>query len=99
MILGAFYYGYIATQLPAGFLSDKIGPKWLFGGGVLNTAVFNLLTPLIASWSATAFIVVKVIEGLGEVLVIYNKLASIIIYSRVLIIHIVFIVDIYVLKI
>ncbi|XP_015917008.1 putative inorganic phosphate cotransporter isoform X2 [Parasteatoda tepidariorum] len=65
-ILGSFFYGYIATQLPGGILSEKFGAKWLFGGGVLVTAVLSLLTPVAASWGTAAFIVVRVLEGLGE---------------------------------
>lgn len=67
MILGAFFYGYIITQVPGGYLSEKIGAKWLFGGGVMVTAVLSLLTPVAASWGVVPFVVVRVFEGLGEV--------------------------------
>ena len=67
LILGAFYYGNVIAQLPAGLLSEKVGAKWVFGGCVLNTAIFNLLTPFITSWSSVAFIVVRIIVGFGEV--------------------------------
>uniref|UniRef100_A0A061QHU2 Sialin n=1 Tax=Cupiennius salei TaxID=6928 RepID=A0A061QHU2_CUPSA len=65
-ILGAFFYGYIITQLPGGFFSEKFGAKWMFGGGILVTAVLSLLTPIAASWGTAPFIAVRVIEGLGE---------------------------------
>ncbi|GFQ95872.1 hypothetical protein TNCT_280301, partial [Trichonephila clavata] len=66
LILGSFFYGYIATQLPGGILAERIGAKWLYGGGTLVTAVFSLLTPLAASWGTATFITVRVLEGLGE---------------------------------
>ncbi|GFT76810.1 hypothetical protein TNCV_1419401 [Trichonephila clavipes] len=63
LILGSFFYGYIATQLPGGILAERIGAKWLYGGGTLVTAVFSLLTPLAASWGTATFITVRVLEG------------------------------------
>ncbi|KAG8180930.1 hypothetical protein JTE90_013936 [Oedothorax gibbosus] len=65
-ILGSFFYGYIATQLPGGTISEKFGAKWLFACGILVTAVFSLLTPLAASLGTAVFITVRVLEGLGE---------------------------------
>ena len=65
-ILGAFFYGYVITQLPGGRLSELWGGKWLFGGGILVTAVFTLLTPLAANASIYLLYAVRVVEGLGE---------------------------------
>ena len=31
-----FFYGYVLTQVPGGRLAEKVGGKWLFGGGVLG---------------------------------------------------------------
>ena len=33
---GMFFYGYVLTQVPGGRLAEKVGGKWLFGGGVLG---------------------------------------------------------------
>lgn len=65
-ILGSFFYGYILTQIPGGYLAGRLGPKWLFGFGVLGTVIFTLLTPLAADWGAGYLIAVRVIEGIGE---------------------------------
>ncbi|XP_023326905.1 putative inorganic phosphate cotransporter [Eurytemora carolleeae] len=65
-ILGAFFYGYVLTQVPGGRLAELFGGKWLFGGGVFITAVFTLLTPLAAKTSIYLFYAVRVVEGLGE---------------------------------
>ncbi|WAR15951.1 S17A5-like protein [Mya arenaria] len=65
-VLGSFFYGYILTQIPGGYLAEKFGAKFLFGFGVLCTAVFTLLTPLAARWNVGVFIAVRVLEGLGE---------------------------------
>lgn len=31
----AFYFGYIITQVPAGILSDRLGPRWILAGGLV----------------------------------------------------------------
>ena len=67
IILGAFFYGYVITQIPGGYLAEKYGGKWLFGIGTFITAFLTLLTPLAAKAGTTPFIAVRVLEGLGEV--------------------------------
>uniref|UniRef100_A0A8C9Y7Z9 Sialin n=1 Tax=Sander lucioperca TaxID=283035 RepID=A0A8C9Y7Z9_SANLU len=65
-ILGSFFYGYILTQIPGGYLSGRFGPKWLMGFGILGTVVFTLLTPVAADLGASYLIAVRVLEGIGE---------------------------------
>ena len=65
-ILGAFFYGYIVTQIPGGFLAEKYGGKWIYGLGTLCTAILTLLTPLAASGGVGWFMALRVLEGLGE---------------------------------
>ena len=65
-LLGAFFYGYVATQIPGGRMAEKYGGKKLYGVGVLITAVFTLVTPLAANISIYALVLVRIIEGLGE---------------------------------
>jgi len=67
ILLGSFFYGYIVTQIPGGWLSQVFGGKKLFGFGVLCTAALTLLTPLAARLGTGAFIALRVVEGLGEV--------------------------------
>lgn len=65
-ILGSFFYGYILTQVPGGYLAGRFGPKWLLGFGVLGTVVFSLLTPIAADLGASYLIAIRVLEGIGE---------------------------------
>ncbi|GFS61399.1 hypothetical protein NPIL_404481, partial [Nephila pilipes] len=65
-ILSSFYYGYVATQLPGGILCERLGSKWLFGGGILITTSLYLFVPLAASWGVTAVAAIRILEGLGE---------------------------------
>uniref|UniRef100_A0A4W3H040 Sialin n=1 Tax=Callorhinchus milii TaxID=7868 RepID=A0A4W3H040_CALMI len=65
-ILGAFFYGYIVTQIPGGYLALRFGGKLLLGFGIMGTAVFTLLTPLSADLGYKHLIALRVLEGLGE---------------------------------
>ncbi|XP_077343508.1 sialin [Lithobates pipiens] len=65
-ILGSFFYGYIITQIPGGYIAGKFGGKLLMGFGILGTAVFTLLTPVAANLGAGYLIAVRALEGLGE---------------------------------
>lgn len=65
-ILGAFFYGYIITQIPAGILAEKFGGKWMFGCGTLITAVLTLLTPVSAHAGVGWLVANRVLMGLGE---------------------------------
>jgi len=65
-LLGAFFYGYVLTQIPGGRLAEQYGGKKLYGVGVLITAIFTILTPLAAHIDIYALVLVRVVEGLGE---------------------------------
>lgn len=65
-ILGSFFYGYILTQIPGGYLAGRYGPKWLMGLGILGTVIFTLLTPVAADLGAGYLMAVRVLEGIGE---------------------------------
>ena len=47
-------------------MAEKYGGKWIFGIGILATAVLTLLTPVTAYAGKEWFIVLRVIEGLFE---------------------------------
>ncbi|XP_073252217.1 sialin-like [Porites lutea] len=66
LILGSFFFGYVITQLPGGWLGTRFGGKYLLGLGVLFTSVLTIFTPLAARHSAGMLILVRILEGLGE---------------------------------
>ncbi|XP_065056209.1 sialin-like isoform X2 [Rhopilema esculentum] len=66
IILSSFFYGYIITQIPSGYLAARFGGKNLFGGGILMTGLFTLLTPLAARMSIKFLIAVRVLQGLSQ---------------------------------
>ena len=65
-MLGAFSYGYILTQIPGGYLSEKYGGKWVFGIGTAMNVLLTILSPIIVKLSKTLFIVTRVVQGLGQ---------------------------------
>lgn len=67
LILGSFFWGYILTQIPGGYLAGRYGSKWLLGFGILGTVIFTMLTPVAADLGASYLIVCRMLEGLGEV--------------------------------
>ena len=73
VILGAFFYGYLITQIPGGWLSDKYGGKWVYGIGMLICAIMTVLTPIAARTSYYLLVAARVIEGLGQVSLYYLK--------------------------
>ncbi|XP_070496442.1 putative inorganic phosphate cotransporter isoform X2 [Chironomus tepperi] len=67
IILGAFFWGYVITHIPGGLLSEKFGGKYTLALGILSTAIFTLITPVVINWGgATWLIVLRFLEGLGE---------------------------------
>jgi len=52
--------------VPGGWLADRFGGKWLYGGGVLLSSVVSLLTPAAARLHIGVLIAIHVLSGLGE---------------------------------
>jgi MFS family permease len=65
-VLGAFYYGYVLTQIIGGRLAEKYGTKKIYGGGLFMTAVITFLLPLAAKLSVHLFIVLRAFQGVCE---------------------------------
>lgn len=65
-LLSSFFYGYIITQIPGGYLASKYGGKNLFGVGILMTAVLTLVTPASARISPYLLALLRMLEGVFE---------------------------------
>ena len=66
LILGAFYFGSVATQIPGGILAEKYGGKWVFGIGTLSSAIMTLLAPLASKAGFGILMACRIFAGLGE---------------------------------
>uniref|UniRef100_A0A7M5WSP1 Sialin n=1 Tax=Clytia hemisphaerica TaxID=252671 RepID=A0A7M5WSP1_9CNID len=65
-LLAAFYYGYIITQIPGGYIAARFGGKNLFGFAILISGFLTLLTPLAAKEHWVLLFVLRLVEGLCE---------------------------------
>uniref|UniRef100_A0A8C5EB93 Sialin n=1 Tax=Gouania willdenowi TaxID=441366 RepID=A0A8C5EB93_GOUWI len=65
-ILGAFFYGYIFTQISGGYLAGNFGAKWVLGLGILGASSLTLLTPVVADLGAGYLIALRVLEGVSQ---------------------------------
>lgn len=66
-VLSSFFYGYLFTQIPGGWIATRFGGKYVFGIGVLVTSVLTLITPQMAYINLWALIAVRVVIGFFEV--------------------------------
>ncbi|HEV7933963.1 MAG TPA: MFS transporter [Actinomadura sp.] len=64
LIGGLFFAGYMLTQFPGGYLGDRYGHRTLIVVSLLWAGIATLLTGFIGG--IVAFIVVRVVTGLGE---------------------------------
>ena len=67
LILSSFFYGYLLTNVPGGWLASKYGGKWVLGFGVLWGSILTLLTPIAATYSPYLLVVLRLLIGLGQV--------------------------------
>ena len=67
LVLSSFFYGYITTQLPGGWIAARIGGARVFGLGVAVTSLLTIISPFVAKWNVYTLIDVRAIEGIFEV--------------------------------
>ncbi|KAI5091729.1 sialin isoform X1, partial [Silurus meridionalis] len=65
-LLSAFFFGYLFTQIPGGYLSGRFGGRKFLGGGVLGTAILTILTPFAAQLGVNWLYALRALEGFGE---------------------------------
>ena len=63
IILGCYFWGYLLTQIPSGYLSSRYGVKYLFGLSILCSSVLTLLIPLSANIHWIVFSIVRFLIG------------------------------------
>jgi len=68
IILGAFYYGYTATQIIGGIVAQKIGGKPTILFGLSSMSALTLLTPVLTTaGDFGVLIAIRVLQGMGGV--------------------------------
>nr|XP_039265838.1 vesicular glutamate transporter 2-like isoform X1 [Styela clava] len=66
VVHGAFFWGYIVTQIPAGYLASRLSPTRMFGCAIFSTCVLNFLLPIAARTHWSLFIFIRIMQGLAE---------------------------------
>lgn len=64
LILASFYYGYIVTQVPGGWLAHRYGGKKVMFVSILVSSVLTLLTPVCARTNIYLVFALRVLIGL-----------------------------------
>ncbi|KAK3925538.1 Sialin [Frankliniella fusca] len=68
VVLSSFFWGYLVSQVPFGYMTARVGPKWLMLAGVLGPAALAAFTPLIANWGGWQLLCAsRVLQGLLQV--------------------------------
>jgi len=66
LVLSAFFWGYIVSQLAGGWMADRFGGKAVLAFGVACWSLATLLTPMGAAWSFPLLLAVRALLGVGE---------------------------------
>uniref|UniRef100_A0A3B3TRP0 Vesicular glutamate transporter 1 n=1 Tax=Poecilia latipinna TaxID=48699 RepID=A0A3B3TRP0_9TELE len=66
MIHGSFFWGYIVTQIPGGFICQKFAANRVFGFAIVATSCLNMLIPTAARMHFGCVIIVRICQGLVE---------------------------------
>nr|XP_039254795.1 sialin-like [Styela clava] len=63
LILGCYFYGYIFTCVPGGYLAKRYGVKPVLGITMLISSIITLLCPVMANASFPLFVTFRIILG------------------------------------
>ncbi|XP_061679640.1 vesicular glutamate transporter 3 isoform X2 [Syngnathoides biaculeatus] len=66
LIHGSFFWGYIITQIPGGFISNKLSANRVFGAAIFLTSVLNMFIPSAARVHYGCVMFVRILQGLVE---------------------------------
>jgi Major Facilitator Superfamily len=61
IVQSSFFWGYVLTQIPGGYLADKYGGRSVLSFGVLAWSAMTLLTPSAASTSLPVLLAARVV--------------------------------------
>ncbi|XP_004403917.1 PREDICTED: vesicular glutamate transporter 3 isoform X2 [Odobenus rosmarus divergens] len=66
LIHGSFFWGYIVTQIPGGFISNKFAANRVFGAAIFLTSTLNMFIPSAARVHYGCVMCVRILQGLVE---------------------------------
>ena len=65
LVISVYLIPATLASVPAGLLADRIGRRWVFGGGLCLFGLASLFLPLAAQSSFGALLVMRFLQGLG----------------------------------
>lgn len=66
IVLGAFFYGFITTQILGGIVAPLIGAARLLGLAIFASGVLTFMTPTVAYYGVVPLIIVRVLLGICQ---------------------------------
>lgn len=66
IIQSAFFWGYVLTQIPGGYVADRFGGKHVLAMGVIVWSAMTVVTPAAASTSIPILLMARALLGVGE---------------------------------
>lgn len=63
----SFFWGYILTQIPGGFLAARYPANRVFGSAIATSSALNMLLPIAAKAGYHYVIMIRVLQGIVEV--------------------------------
>lgn len=67
MVDSSFFWGYIVTQIPGGFLAARFPANRVFGSAIATSAFLNMLLPIAAKAGFQYVMLLRILQGLVEV--------------------------------
>ena len=67
VVLSAYFYGYITTQIVGAYIAPLVGAGRLYGMSILFTGILALLTPMAARTGIVALVAVRASQGALQV--------------------------------
>lgn len=68
MVDSSFFWGYLVTQIPGGFLASFFPANRIFGIAIVTSALLNMTLPGAMSLdNITVLLMIRVLQGLVEV--------------------------------
>ena len=64
--LGAFFHGYVCSQVLGAYLAARFGPKIILAMAVTAWSLVTILTPMAARISPNALVIARILLGLSE---------------------------------
>jgi ACS family sodium-dependent inorganic phosphate cotransporter-like MFS transporter 6/7/8 len=63
----SFFWGYMLTQIPAGYLSSRFPANRVFGLAIFFSSALNFLIPFVIKTNFISLLIIRIVQGLVDV--------------------------------